>query len=196
MGCCLSCEEIKFKLNSPHGKMWGAETHEARADAAVSAGENGVKVVSVPATEVTVLETSQDKPQEAYVVQNEQVIRPSSHALSAAMAQQLPPISETKEVMEVHTINPAAMTGYRQEIESVQYEPTYPINSYASPAYFSESGFFRQTPGRDGRWWHRREYSMGDCPTPLHDGVYNHRIDANKFASLFSDENPNACSIV
>lgn len=178
--------------------MWGAraETHEARADAAVSAGENGVRVTSVPGNEViTVLETPQDKPQEAHPTPNEQVICPSSHALSAATAQPLPPISETKEVVEVHTVNSVATTGYRQEIESAQYEPCYSINSYASPAYFSESGFYRQTPGRDGRWWHRREYSIGDCQTPFHDGAYNHRIDTNKFASLFSDENPNACSI-
>lgn len=43
------------------------------------------------------------------------------------------------------------------------------------------------------------EYLCGEYqnyPTPVREGIYNLASDGNRLASIFSDENPNACTIV
>ncbi|KAH7658628.1 hypothetical protein IHE45_17G102100 [Dioscorea alata] len=45
----------------------------------------------------------------------------------------------------------------------------------------------------------RREYFSREYhyyPTPLREGIYNIATDANRLTTIFSEENPNACSIV
>ncbi|WOL15923.1 hypothetical protein Cni_G24704 [Canna indica] len=46
----------------------------------------------------------------------------------------------------------------------------------------------------------RREYLGGDhdqlYPTPVREGVYKIATDCNRLATIFSEENPNACSII
>lgn len=45
----------------------------------------------------------------------------------------------------------------------------------------------------------RREYFGGEYrysyPTPMREGIYRMATDANRLTTMFSDENPNACSI-
>ncbi|PKA49275.1 hypothetical protein AXF42_Ash014177 [Apostasia shenzhenica] len=44
----------------------------------------------------------------------------------------------------------------------------------------------------------RREYFSGEYsyyPTPLREGIYSIATDANRLTTIFSEENPNACSI-
>ncbi|XP_020597939.1 proline-rich receptor-like protein kinase PERK8 [Phalaenopsis equestris] len=45
----------------------------------------------------------------------------------------------------------------------------------------------------------RREYLSGEYsyyPTPIREGIYNIGTDPNRLTSIFSEENPNACTIV
>ncbi|TVU28222.1 hypothetical protein EJB05_19731 [Eragrostis curvula] len=66
------------------------------------------------------------------------------------------------------------------------------------PAYL-----FRYTPSPLPRWEatpRRHEYFSGEYrsyyPTPVREGIYRIATDANRLTTIFSEENPNACTIV
>lgn len=62
---------------------------------------------------------------------------------------------------------------------------------------------FRYTPSPLPRWEatpRRHEYFSGEYrsyyPTPVREGIYRIATDANRLTTIFSEENPNACTIV
>ncbi|KAL5211271.1 hypothetical protein ABZP36_022118 [Zizania latifolia] len=65
-------------------------------------------------------------------------------------------------------------------------------------------GYFRYTPSPLPRWEaatpKRHEYFSGEYrysyPTPVREGIYRIATDANRLTTIFSEENPNACTIV
>ena len=60
-----------------------------------------------------------------------------------------------------------------------------------------------ETPSPLPRWEatpRRHEYFSGEYrsyyPTPVREGIYRIATDANRLTTIFSEENPNACTIV
>ncbi|XP_062220095.1 formin-like protein 20 [Phragmites australis] len=72
----------------------------------------------------------------------------------------------------------------------------------AGPAQ-GQGHLFRYTPSPLPRWEatpKRHEYFSGEYrsyyPTPVREGIYSIATDANRLTTIFSEENPNACTIV
>ncbi|XP_008782371.1 uncharacterized protein LOC103701929 [Phoenix dactylifera] len=71
------------------------------------------------------------------------------------------------------------------------------------PVYAGLSSY-RYVPSPLARWEEggerrRPEYFSGEYryyPTPVREGIYSIATDANRLTTIFSEENPNACSIV
>ncbi|WOK93360.1 hypothetical protein Cni_G02057 [Canna indica] len=72
-----------------------------------------------------------------------------------------------------------------------------PAPTYTGPGYrYMTSPLPRWEEGTGDR---RREYFSGEYhyyPTPVREGIYRIATDANRLTTIFSEENPNACSIV
>ncbi|XP_072960747.1 uncharacterized protein [Typha angustifolia] len=74
---------------------------------------------------------------------------------------------------------------------------TEPVGAPVHPGYN-----YRYVPSPLPRWEEpprRREYFSGEYnyyPTPVREGIYNIATDANRLTAIFSEENPNACTIV
>lgn len=74
----------------------------------------------------------------------------------------------------------------------------------AAPAPTQGQGYLlRYTPSPLPRWEatpRRHEYFSGEYrsyyPTPVREGIYRIATDANRLTTIFSEENPNACTIV
>lgn len=74
----------------------------------------------------------------------------------------------------------------------------------AAPAPVQGPGYLlRYTPSPLPRWEatpRRHEYFSGEYrsyyPTPVREGIYRIATDANRLTTIFSEENPNACTIV
>ncbi|KAJ4770363.1 Groundhog protein 7 [Rhynchospora pubera] len=77
-----------------------------------------------------------------------------------------------------------------------QHEPAqpHPVNGHAY-------GYGRYVPSPLPRWAatpKRHEYFSGEYryyPTPVREGIYSIATDANRLTTMFSEENPNACTI-
>jgi len=73
----------------------------------------------------------------------------------------------------------------------------------AAPAPAQGQGYLlRYTPSPLPRWEatpRRHEYFSGEYrsyyPTPVREGIYRIATDANRLTTIFSEENPNACTI-
>lgn len=73
-----------------------------------------------------------------------------------------------------------------------------------APAQGQAQGYLlRYTPSPLPRWEatpRRHEYFSGEYrsyyPTPVREGIYRIATDANRLTTIFSEENPNACTIV
>ncbi|XP_062233045.1 uncharacterized protein LOC133930418 [Phragmites australis] len=81
-------------------------------------------------------------------------------------------------------------------------EPSY---SPAPPAHEQGHGYGRYAPSPLPRWEmlgtpRRHEYFSGEYrwyyPTPVREVIYSIATDANRLTTIFSEENPNACTIV
>lgn len=80
--------------------------------------------------------------------------------------------------------------------------------SSAQHGHGQEYGYARYAPSPLTRWEmlgssgtpRRHEYFSGEYrwsyPTPVREGIYSMATDANRLTAIFSEENPNACTIV
>ena len=79
-----------------------------------------------------------------------------------------------------------------------------PHGAAPAPAPTQGQGYLlRYTPSPLPRWEatpRRHEYFSGEYrsyyPTPVREGIYRIATDANRLTTIFSEENPNACTIV
>uniref|UniRef100_A0ACD5V9C7 Uncharacterized protein n=1 Tax=Avena sativa TaxID=4498 RepID=A0ACD5V9C7_AVESA len=81
-------------------------------------------------------------------------------------------------------------------------------HAYSSAPHSDGYSYGRYPPSPLTRWEmlgaagtpRRHEYFSGEyrwCyPTPVRDGIYSMATDANRLTAIFSEENPNACTIV
>lgn len=86
---------------------------------------------------------------------------------------------------------------HRPHQPDLSHEPAQPHLGHGY-AY----GYGRYVPSPLPRWattpkrheYFSREYQC--YPTPVREGIYSISTDANRLTSIFSEENPNACTIV
>lgn len=120
----------------------------------------------------------------------ETLITPSPHASStaaagteAAEAKDQPPTRSAAGGVEAHGGAPYGWS-----------RPEVPAYSGSGHCYMPSP-----LPGWEDGERRRREYFGGEYsyyPTPVREGIYNIATDANRLTAMFSEENPNACSIV
>ncbi|KAL6006874.1 hypothetical protein ACLOJK_032370 [Asimina triloba] len=110
-------------------------------------------------------------------------------------ARAFPATSETKEIAEFQRPDLDPVIPSSNDTEWSRHghghghesEPGFVTYSSGSPGLSSghEDG-----SKRDGFYGEYQYY-----PTPVREGIYNLTIDSSRLSTIFSDENPNACSI-
>ncbi|KAL6604863.1 hypothetical protein ACP70R_042807 [Stipagrostis hirtigluma subsp. patula] len=95
----------------------------------------------------------------------------------------------------------AASAYHRGAAAEPYYSPTPPASQGQGHGY----AYGRYAPSPLPRWEtvgtpRRHEYFSGEYrwyyPTPVREGIYSMATDANRLTAIFSEENPNACTIV
>nr|CAD1838216.1 unnamed protein product [Ananas comosus var. bracteatus] len=95
---------------------------------------------------------------------------------------------------------PAAQPEPAVHRKPAQPEPAQPSSPEPEPVRRPGYGY-RYVPSPLARWERtprRQEYFSGEYnyyPTPVREGIYSIATDANRLTTIFSEENPNACSI-
>ncbi|EES05635.1 proline-rich protein 2 [Sorghum bicolor] len=95
----------------------------------------------------------------------------------------------------------------QQSPGNIEKPPDHGPPHGAAPAPAATQGqqgyLLRYTPSPLPRWEatpRRHEYFSGEYrsyyPTPVREGIYRIATDANRLTTIFSEENPNACTIV
>jgi hypothetical protein len=82
-----------------------------------------------------------------------------------------------------------------------QPDPSQHEPAQSNPGHNYMYGYGRYVPSPLPRWAatpKRHEYFSGEYryyPTPVREGIYSIATDANRLTTIFSEENPNACTI-
>lgn len=97
---------------------------------------------------------------------------------------------------------------YRNETEPRYHDPVHhePGQYYQGPVHREPDPVYRGSvpyyvPSPLPRWEYgqrRQEYFSGEYsyyPTPIREGIYSIAADPHRLTTIFSEENPNACSI-
>ncbi|KAG1342731.1 hypothetical protein COCNU_05G009600, partial [Cocos nucifera] len=110
-------------------------------------------------------------------------------------------IAQNKEPEQVHVRFADVPEPYPHPDPHPRANPPCPTRHEAGPVYMASS--YRYMPSPLPRWdegeRRRPEYFGGEYryyPTPVREGIYSIATDANRLTTIFSEENPNACSIV
>ncbi|KAF8643114.1 hypothetical protein HU200_066987 [Digitaria exilis] len=103
---------------------------------------------------------------------------------------------------EEHAQGPGDSGGNNAPDHQQQKEP-HGAAPAPPPAHQGHGYLLRYTPSPLPRWEatpRRHEYFSGEYrsyyPTPVREGIYRIATDANRLTTIFSEENPNACTIV
>ncbi|RWR94011.1 proline-rich receptor-like protein kinase PERK8 [Cinnamomum micranthum f. kanehirae] len=133
--------------------------------------------------------TTLDPPQKPPDTPAPQLIHPTPDTSTHTM---------TKQVVQVHYVDP------NDKSPPDHFGPKDPYYSrhetgFARYRYNDSSVTGREYEESSSSSNHNKaEYLCGEYqyyPTPAHEGIYNLATDGNHLTSIFSDENPNACTI-